>query len=305
MLCALVRLRPAASRGTGGRGARGPGIWARRGMLWRTSTCGCSAHSALTTTSRCPKGVRADDMAHGIPVTYVPARNTIFLSFALAWAEVLDAPRHLHRRERARLLRLSRLPSGIHRSLRAHGQSGDQGRRGRRTPIRIHTPLIRLSKAEIVRLGQRSRPGLRPDAQLLRSGCARARLAASAIPACCAARDSKRRALRIAEIFYSVQGEGIAGGRALACSCAPAAAICAARGATRRTRRGTRKATSGRVDGILAAGGRLPGTACRGHRRRADDRARDRGTDARACAHAACTSPSRRRARCSRRSPAT
>jgi 7-cyano-7-deazaguanine synthase len=39
-----------------------------------------------------PKGRSAQDMSHGIPVTYVPARNTIFLSFALAWAEVLEAP---------------------------------------------------------------------------------------------------------------------------------------------------------------------------------------------------------------------
>lgn len=47
--------------------------------------------SALTDTIDVPKGRSIDDMAEEIPVTYVPARNTIFLSYALAWAEVLQA----------------------------------------------------------------------------------------------------------------------------------------------------------------------------------------------------------------------
>jgi 7-cyano-7-deazaguanine synthase len=47
--------------------------------------------SALTSDIAVPKGRPLEEMAHGIPVTYVPARNTIFLSFALAWAEVLGA----------------------------------------------------------------------------------------------------------------------------------------------------------------------------------------------------------------------
>src|SRR5208282_2120620 len=47
--------------------------------------------SALTGDMDVPKDRSAQDMAHGIPVTYVPARNTIFLSFALAWAEVLGS----------------------------------------------------------------------------------------------------------------------------------------------------------------------------------------------------------------------
>src|SRR5437868_3288465 len=46
--------------------------------------------SALTGTAAVPKDRSADEMHHGIPITYVPARNTIFLSFALAFAEVLD-----------------------------------------------------------------------------------------------------------------------------------------------------------------------------------------------------------------------
>ena len=47
--------------------------------------------SALTADIEVPKDRPVADMSHGIPVTYVPARNTIFLSYALAWAEVLGA----------------------------------------------------------------------------------------------------------------------------------------------------------------------------------------------------------------------
>src|SRR5262245_46938674 len=47
--------------------------------------------SALTSDLPVPKKRSVEEMSDGIPVTYVPARNTIFLSFALAWAEVLDA----------------------------------------------------------------------------------------------------------------------------------------------------------------------------------------------------------------------
>ena len=45
--------------------------------------------SALTTDVAVPKGRDLEAMGHDIPITYVPARNTVFLSFALAWAEVL------------------------------------------------------------------------------------------------------------------------------------------------------------------------------------------------------------------------
>ncbi len=47
--------------------------------------------SALTSDLDVPKGRELDHMAEGIPITYVPARNTVFLSFALAWAETLPA----------------------------------------------------------------------------------------------------------------------------------------------------------------------------------------------------------------------
>ena len=48
--------------------------------------------SALTSDTPVPKGRHVDAMRHGVPITYVPARNTIFLSFALAWAEVGSLP---------------------------------------------------------------------------------------------------------------------------------------------------------------------------------------------------------------------
>jgi len=47
--------------------------------------------SALTDDIDVPKSRTTAEMEHGIPITYVPARNTIFLSFALAWAEVLGS----------------------------------------------------------------------------------------------------------------------------------------------------------------------------------------------------------------------
>jgi 7-cyano-7-deazaguanine synthase len=47
--------------------------------------------SALTADIDVPKGRSGEEISHGIPVTYVPARNTVFLSFALAWAETLGA----------------------------------------------------------------------------------------------------------------------------------------------------------------------------------------------------------------------
>ena len=55
--------------------------------------------SALTADIPVPKGRSHEAMGTGIPVTYVPARNTIFLSHALAWAEVLGVAGHLHRRQ--------------------------------------------------------------------------------------------------------------------------------------------------------------------------------------------------------------
>jgi len=82
--------------------------------------------SALTSDIEVPKDRRLDQQ--DIPVTYVPARNTIFLSLALGWAEVLSAA-HRHRRQRAGLLGLSGLPAGVHSCLRAVGGPGNPRRR--------------------------------------------------------------------------------------------------------------------------------------------------------------------------------
>lgn len=113
----------------------------------------CFGGSALTGTLEVPKRRDAVEMAQGIPVTYVPARNTIFLSFALAWAEVLGAsdlfigvnaldysgypdcrPEYIHAYER-----MANLAT----------KSGVEGRQR----LRIHTPLIHLTKGEIIRQG--------------------------------------------------------------------------------------------------------------------------------------------------------
>ena len=111
-------------------------------------------HSALTADMAVPKGRSAQDMSHGIPVTYVPARNTIFLSFALAWAEVLEAPDIFIG---VNALDYSGYPdcrpefiTAFENMANLATKAGVEGS----LRVRIHTPLIRLSKAEIVKLGR-------------------------------------------------------------------------------------------------------------------------------------------------------
>ena len=91
----------------------------------------------------------------GIPVTYVPARNTIMLSLALAWAEVLGAQDIFIGVNVLDFERLSRIAARIHRRVRARSpalatKAGVEG-----SPCRIHAPLIALTKAEIIREGTR------------------------------------------------------------------------------------------------------------------------------------------------------
>ena len=109
--------------------------------------------SALTSEIAVPKDRAMEEMGQGIPVTYVPARNTIFLSFALAWAEVLEAndifigvnaidysgyvdcrPEYIQAYQRMANLATKAAVEG-------------------RQQLTIHTPLINLSKAEIIRKG--------------------------------------------------------------------------------------------------------------------------------------------------------
>jgi 7-cyano-7-deazaguanine synthase len=109
-------------------------------------------HSALTDDIDVPKGRGEHEMSAGIPITYVPARNTIFLSFALAWAEVLESSDILIG---VNALDYSGYPdcrpeyiAAFETMANLATKAGVEGR----TRIRIHTPLIDLSKADIVRL---------------------------------------------------------------------------------------------------------------------------------------------------------
>jgi 7-cyano-7-deazaguanine synthase len=108
--------------------------------------------SALTADIDVPKGRDAADMSHGIPITYVPARNTIFLSFALAWAEVLEAADIFIG---VNALDYSGYPDCRPEFIEAYERMANLatkvGVEGR-TKLKIHTPLLRLSKAEIVKL---------------------------------------------------------------------------------------------------------------------------------------------------------
>jgi len=109
--------------------------------------------SALTGDMDVPKGRSADDMTHGIPITYVPARNTIFLSFALAWAEVLGSSDIFIG---VNALDYSGYPDcrpefieAFERMANLATRAGVEGRQA----LKIHTPLIALTKAEIVHRG--------------------------------------------------------------------------------------------------------------------------------------------------------
>ena len=107
--------------------------------------------SALTGDIAVPK----DHLGPGIPVTYVPARNTIFLSFALAWAEILGSS-HIFIGVNA--LDYSGYPDCRPEYIEAFERlAGLATKAGveNAVPLRIHAPLIALSKAEIIRLGQR------------------------------------------------------------------------------------------------------------------------------------------------------
>lgn len=109
--------------------------------------------SALTAEIDVPKGRSTAEMAGRIPITYVPARNTIFLSFALAWAETLGAADVFIG---VNALDYSGYPDcrpeyieAFERMANLATRAGVEGA----TRLRIHTPLIRLSKARIVKLG--------------------------------------------------------------------------------------------------------------------------------------------------------
>ena len=110
--------------------------------------------SALTADVAVPKDRTAQDMSGGgIPVTYVPARNTIFLSFALAWAEVLDA-RDIFIGVNA--LDYSGYPDCRPEYIAAFEQMANLATRSGvedSRPVRIQAPLLHLTKAQIVQRG--------------------------------------------------------------------------------------------------------------------------------------------------------
>lgn len=109
--------------------------------------------SALTDTIDVPKDRSDEAIAHGIPVTYVPARNTIFLSIALAWAEVLGA---FDLFLGVNALDYSGYPDCRPEFIERFEELANvatQAAVEQRGRFRIQAPLIRMTKAEIIRLG--------------------------------------------------------------------------------------------------------------------------------------------------------
>ena len=109
--------------------------------------------SALTADIDVPKDAPGTPVAAGIPVTYVPARNTIFLSFALAWAETLGASDVF---VGVNALDYSGYPdcrpeyiAAFERMANLATKAGVEGAQA----LRIHAPLIEMTKADIVRAG--------------------------------------------------------------------------------------------------------------------------------------------------------
>ena len=108
--------------------------------------------SALTGNIEVPKHRSTDEMSHGIPITYVPARNTVFLSFAMAWAEVLEASDIFIG---VNAIDYSGYPdcrpefvAAFETMSNLATKAGVEGR----TKIKIHAPLMKLDKVGIIRL---------------------------------------------------------------------------------------------------------------------------------------------------------
>lgn len=108
--------------------------------------------SALTADIPVPKDRSEDEISHNIPVTYVPARNTIFLSYALAYAEVIEANNIFIG---VNALDYSGYPDCRPEYIEAFEKLANlatkKGVEG--SGFKIHTPLIKLTKAEIIKLG--------------------------------------------------------------------------------------------------------------------------------------------------------
>ncbi len=113
---------------------------------------GLFAGSALTDDIAVPRGRSDAEISGGIPVTYVPARNTIFLSYALAWAETLGAHDIFIG---VNAVDYSGYPDCRPEFIEAFGRLANlatrEGVEGHR--LTVHAPLINLTKAEIIRAG--------------------------------------------------------------------------------------------------------------------------------------------------------
>jgi 7-cyano-7-deazaguanine synthase len=110
--------------------------------------------SALTSSVPVPKSRSMEEIGTGIPVTYVPARNTIFLSFALAWAEVLQCDEIFIG---VNALDYSGYPDCRPEFIAAFQTMANLATKAaveKKQRISIRTPLIDLSKAEIIKKGR-------------------------------------------------------------------------------------------------------------------------------------------------------
>lgn len=109
--------------------------------------------SALTADISVPHHERAEDLAEEIPITYVPARNTIFLSYALAWAEVLESSDVFIG---VNALDYSGYPDCRPEYIRAYEQMANLATKAGvedKQRLRIHVPLIEMTKAQIIQRG--------------------------------------------------------------------------------------------------------------------------------------------------------
>jgi 7-cyano-7-deazaguanine synthase len=110
-------------------------------------------HSALTDNIDVPKSRSVNEMAKDIPVTYVPARNTIFLSFALAWAEVLESNDIFIG---VNALDYSGYPDCRPEYIAAYERMANLATKAGvecKQRLKIHTPLIEMTKAQIIQKG--------------------------------------------------------------------------------------------------------------------------------------------------------
>ena len=151
--------------------------------------------SSLTSTLEVPKDRLGKKHSGEIPNTYVPARNTIFLSFALGWAEVLECGDIFIG---VNALDYSGYPDCRPEYITAFQAMANLATKaaveGQR--LAIHTPLINLTKAQIIRLGVNS-ASIIPLPTVATTRAPKALHAGHATVACCGKKGLKKRALKM------------------------------------------------------------------------------------------------------------